>query len=70
MKSSLTSSPQYILQTSFVFALIALQFICLTSFIFAEFIAASNLTSNTILTPEYVLELALSSPVFLNESSA
>ena len=30
----------------------------------------SNLTSNTILTPEYVVELALSSPVFLNESSA
>jgi len=30
----------------------------------------SNPTSNTILTPEYVLELALSSPVFLNESSA
>ena len=31
---------------------------------------AQNPVSNTMLTPEYVLELALSSPVFLNESSA
>ena len=56
-------------------------FVCVCAFVIGGFFASnpsfaqnssptSNPTSNTILTPEYVLELALSSPVFLNESSA
>ena len=71
MKSFLVSSPLF--KTQYIVCVYA----CVIGSLFASshtfsqhLESASKPVSTTMLTPEYVLELALSSPVFLNESSA
>ncbi len=70
MKSSLTSVPSA--NTSNIVCICALILCSLfaSNHSFAQNISPQTSPSNAVLTPDYVLELALSSPVFLNESTA
>ena len=70
MKSSLTSVPSA--NTANIVCICALILCSLfaSNHSFAQNISPQTSPSNAVLTPDYVLELALSSPVFLNESTA
>ena len=70
MKSSLTSVPSANTLNIVCICALILGGLFAPNHSFAQNTSPQSSPSNAVLTPDYVLELALSSPVFLNESTA